>query len=349
MLVPARAERYDGPASSSLAPPHAGTVIARTRLVATALLLTALAACARHRATPPASPAASSAAPSRAGRVTVVDLTPRFLAFFDSASARPSMSADERYAMWRRLYGFAAVPPTPLGQQFARRLLDGAWTRYPAALPRIRRGTLALGVSPDSVLDRVSSLLGCGDSVRVRLVVFVGGFEANAFTGGPPGALPTINIPVEAGDPARAMAHEFTHAVHRSSACAGFGNAYRQSLAELVMSEGVAMRAVEKLSPGHPPTYYTTAAPGWFESAESKRDAILRGVRAHLAEDSVATVERFTFGQGSAGLPREAYYAGWVLVGTLLDEGMSMHEIATMRPEELTALLTRTIDRIVGK
>ena len=43
--------------------------------------------------------------------VEVVDLTPRFLAFYDSATV---LHADtgERWNLWRSLYHFAAVPPT---------------------------------------------------------------------------------------------------------------------------------------------------------------------------------------------------------------------------------------------
>ena len=83
--------------------------------------------------------------------------------------------------MWKRLYGFAAVPPTPFGDSLARRLLDGAWTRYPDSLPRIRKGVASFGVNPDVELGRVVSLLGCGQNTRVRLIGFVGGFEDNAF------------------------------------------------------------------------------------------------------------------------------------------------------------------------
>src|SRR5439155_25554384 len=115
---------------------------------------------------------ANATAPSSGG-VTVVDLTPRFLAFYDSATAQHA-EADQRWALWKRLYGVAAVLPTPFGQELARRLLDSAWARYPAALPTIRRGVAVLGVSPDSVLRSVVALFTCGENVRMRLTVLVG-------------------------------------------------------------------------------------------------------------------------------------------------------------------------------
>jgi hypothetical protein len=277
----------------------------------------------------------------RPGGVTITDLSPRFLAFYDSATAA-SLDPSERWMMWKRLYGFAAVPPTPFGDSLARRLLDSAWTRYPNAIPRIRKGVASFGVNPDVQLDRVVSLLGCGQGTRVRLIAFVGGFEDNAFAFSTNG-IPTVAIPVEAGDPQKSMIHEFTHAVHRSSGCADFKSGYGQSLGELVISEGVAMRVVQALVPGRPEYYYVAHAQEWLDTARIRRNAILDGVRDHTADVGAAAVQRFTFGQGTTGLSREAYYAGWEIVGELLRSGMSFHDIATTPPSRFQALIGRAV------
>lgn len=279
--------------------------------------------------------------------VVVLDLTPKFLAFYDSATARP-LDPDARWALWKHLDGFAAVPPTPFGvDTLARRLLDAAWPRYPAALPRIRQGVAAYGVVPDSVLGRVAAVLGCGAPPRVRLVAFVGGFEANAFAYGSSDGLPTVAVPIEAGDAARAMAHEFAHIIHRGR-CTTFTSGYAQGLAELVVTEGVAMQVVAQLFPGDSAASYVQApgAPGWFAAASARRTAILQGVRAHATERGVAAVQRFTFGGGTTGLPREAYYAGWEITEALLRGGMSLHDIASTPPERLPALIASVVDRL---
>lgn len=282
-----------------------------------------------------------------ASRVEVVDLTGRFLAFYDSASSR-GVDADERWALWRRLYGFAAVPPTAFGQQLARQLLDSAWTRYPAALAQIRRGVAALGMSPDSAVQRVADLLKCGDSVKVRLRLFVGGFEGNAFAWGMRDGWSNIAVPVEAGNPIRSMIHEVTHAIHRDG-CAKFRTDYGQSLAELIVTEGLAMRVVESALPGHDATFYIEAAPGWLAEARARRDSILAGISAHLTDSGPETVQRFTFGTGATGLRREAYYAGWEIVGALKELfGMSLHEIATADPADYPVLIQRVIKEIAG-
>ena len=279
-------------------------------------------------------------------RVTVEDLTPRFLAFFDSANAAGA-DADQRWALWKRLYHFAAIPPTPFGDTLARRLLDSAWSRYPAALTRIRQGAAILPVKPESVLTRVTRLLRCGEETRVRLIVFVGGFEANAFAFTGPGQIRVVAIPIEAGDATRSMTHEFAHAVHRGG-CTAFSADYDQSLGELVVSEGLAMRVVEQLVPGHDAAYYTTAAPGWLQAAEAQRIGILRGIREHAAEHG--TAQRFTFGGGTTGVTREAYYAGWILVGVMQSElGMSLHDIAVTPASEYPELVRRAIDRAIGR
>ena len=279
--------------------------------------------------------------------VDVVDLSPKFLAFYDSAVAR-HLDPDARWALWKRTYGFAAVPPTPFGDSLARRLLDSAWSHYPDSLSRIRRGVAALGISPGVELQRVITLLGCGTGTRARVVAFVGGFEDNAFAYSSKDGLPTVALPIETGDARRSVDHEFTHAVHRSSRCASITRGYDQSLAELVVSEGIAMRVVQALEPGHPDTYYVNGKQAWFDSAQAHQAAILRGVREHLTEAGVPVVQRFTFGNGTTGLGREGYYAGWVIVGALLQHGVSFHEIATTHPDKIPALLLRGMDLLVS-
>src|SRR5260370_33252092 len=47
--------------------------------------------------------------------IEVVDLTPRFLKFYETAIAEKA-SPEPRWQLWQQLYGFAAVPPTPGGK-----------------------------------------------------------------------------------------------------------------------------------------------------------------------------------------------------------------------------------------
>lgn len=298
------------------------------------------AGCVAHQAPSVVSRSVDSTA--HGSHVTVVDLSKKFLVFFDSAS-RTRLDPDARWAMWKRLYAFAAVPPGPFGDTLARRLFEGAWDRYPGALARIRRGADGFGFVPDTILQQVAGLLGCGGNTRVQLIAFVGGFEGNAFAFPGPDGTQSIAIPLEAGEPRGALVHEVTHAVHHSSGCASITSGYEQSLPELVMSEGLAMRVAERLIPGQSSIHYIAGSQAWLDSANARRTAILNGIQQHISEAGAATAQRFTFGTGSTGLQREGYYAGWVVTGALLDSGLSLHDIAITPSARLVTLISRGI------
>ena len=207
--------------------------------------------------------------------VEVVDLTPNFLRFYDAALAE-NAGPDRRWQLWQQFYGFAAVPPTPEGKTLARSLLDKAWSRYPKHLDRIRKGSLNLRPSPQGILDSIVRLLGAQETdITIKLIVFVGGFEDNAFAFVDNG-LPTVAIPIEIGDKdlREAMTHEFTHAVH--SRLAGLPGDYVRPVAELVLAEGLAERVTEKLIPGQKPEIYTNAhSPVWLNEANRNAAANL--------------------------------------------------------------------------
>jgi hypothetical protein len=271
----------------------------------------------------------------------ITDLTPRFLRFYGQAHAEDA-DAERRWELWRELYGFAAVPPTPDGQALARRLLDDAWGRYPRVMARIERGAAGLEPAPGPALDAVAELLGYTDAATVRLTVYVGGLEDNAYALRVDG-VPVVCLPVEMEPARRAliMPHEFTHAVHMLSA--DLSGAWERPIAQLVIEEGLATRATATLAPGRPPAAYVAdldaGGADWFAQCAAREDALLDGLRPFLADSSSASVARFTVGAGTTGLPREAYYAGWVVVGRLLAQGCTLAELAATPADALPALV----------
>lgn len=60
----------------------------------------------------------------------------KFETFYADAMAKP-LDADARFALWQKEDGIASVPPGPTGDQMARKLLDDAWSRYPALVPTL--------------------------------------------------------------------------------------------------------------------------------------------------------------------------------------------------------------------
>ena len=55
--------------------------------------------------------------------LSITDLSPKFLALYEEA-VRENASPNVRWEPWKKLYHFAAVPPTPEGEKMAGVLLD---------------------------------------------------------------------------------------------------------------------------------------------------------------------------------------------------------------------------------
>lgn len=278
-------------------------------------------------------------------KLTIVDLAPRFLDFYAAAQ---DASPDERWALWGRKYGFAAVPPTPEGQKIARTLLEGAWTRYPEALPVIRAGGTAMQPAPMPVLQDLARLLALEGPFEMQVRTYVGGFDTNAFTSMTKG-VPTVSIPLEMSPAQREMIlrHEMAHAVHLATA--GLDGGWERSIAQTIVQEGIALRAVEALLPGRTPAEYIEHRPGWYAEAMPRTGAILRGVAPALEAKDGETVFRFTMGNGTTGLDREAYLAGWVVVGELMRQGRTLAEIARVPSSQMPALVRGAIASILER
>lgn len=287
-------------------------------------------------------PAAETRIESGDVTISVIDLTPRFLDFYEKA-AKPGVTPDQRFALWEEFYGFAAVPPTPEGKAMARELLDEAWDKYPAALDVIRRGAGGMKPSPEVVVAEVRQLLGHEGPFKVRYVTYVGGFDNNAFVGGAGDTL-MIAMPVEMSEEERlrTLRHEMTHAVH--TVVAKLSGGWERSVAELMVQEGLAMRTARALQPDAPERLFLAEhRPGWIDEAMAKTPAILNGIRPVLASKDSQTVFRFTVGTGATGTEREAYVAGWLVVGHWLKQGRTLAEIARIPEADMVAEVEKAL------
>lgn len=303
---------------------------------------------ARYSALAAALALAAPAAAQEEPRVTlqVTDLSPRFLRFYDAAVAE-NADAERRWALWKEHYGFAALPPVPQRDSMARALLDGAWTRYPEVLDRIRGGAAAMQPPAEPMLRRVAALLGARDTLTVRLVAYVGAREGNAYFFDNAGTL-NVAVPLEE-DPAwreLVLAHEMTHAVHHR--LSGFSGGWERSIARTLFAEGLAARATEALYPGRPAEAYLEHRPGWLAAASAEGDRILRGLLPHLRASDSPTVMRFTMGTGTTGTEREAYFAGWRVIGHLLAQGHTFPQLARLSEAEIPALVETAIAQILA-
>jgi hypothetical protein len=279
--------------------------------------------------------------------VKIHDLTPKFLTFYDDAT-REQAAPDQRWMLWKRDYDFAAVPPTPAGQTMARKMLDDAWPRYPAALDRIRTGAAGMTPDPRTTAQAIAGLLKPVDPIKIAVVVYVGAFENNAFTAAQDGMI-MVAVPIEAAAEQRKlrMTHEMTHAIQIGMG--SFSGGWIRTVGTTVLTEGLAMRVTQKLNPDVPSTEFTEGRPGWLAEADSKRIAILKDVQGVLSSKGADDVMRYTIGKGQAGIEREAYYAGWLVVGYWLEHGMSFADIARIPESDMPDRVGEAIQKLLAE
>jgi hypothetical protein len=283
-------------------------------------------------------------------RVSIDDEVVKFVRFYGKATSSP-LSADERWALWQKDYGLAAVPPTPFGQTLARKQLDTIWERYATLIPRLPALTERARSLAAPTLRAIAGVFGDGDEApAINLILFVGQFDNNAFAGPMRDDVPTVYLPVEMTDVDVALAHEFAHAVHKR--VGHLTNGYIAPIGETLLMEGIAMRAAQQVRPGHDKAAYTPATvygSEWLKTCESNANEILRGIAPYLDSVDAEITTRFTYGKGTTGLNDELYCAGWVLVEQLVTDGYTYRTLVRLREAELPAFVSRAITDRLGR
>ncbi|MFN2458608.1 MAG: DUF2268 domain-containing putative Zn-dependent protease, partial [Chitinophagaceae bacterium] len=140
--------------------------------------------------------------------------------------------------------------------------------------------------------------------------------------------------------------HELTHAVHTITA--NLSKSWERSIAQTVLMEGLAMKATEKLIPGLKPEVYTHAhSDTWLSEADKHQIDILKGIQKHLNDSSSEVTSKFLFGNGTTGTPREAYYAGWIIVGYLEKQGMTLANLVKLSQDSISRVINNAINDII--
>ncbi len=109
--------------------------------------------------------------------IEIINLVPKFLDFYKKAKG---CDCETRFELWKKHYGFAAVPPGEEGELLARQQFEAAWENYENVIPFLEQW------SPDiqaihQYLSKIKSKLAYEQSVDVALIFFVGAFDGNAF------------------------------------------------------------------------------------------------------------------------------------------------------------------------
>lgn len=272
--------------------------------------------------------------------LVVKDLSPKFLKFYELAK---DADPDRRWELWQEHYRFAAVPPTEEGMRAARQMLDASFHRYPEVMDSILAGPAGFRPDPQASLDAVCQLLGFDGDLEVSFVTYVGNLEPNAFAVTMNGRS-LVHFPLDCPDEEFrrfTLPHEFAHIVHMRL-CSSPGG-YVKPVGFLAMMEGLAIWTSQQVSPGLPEARYIEFEPGWLDRCREQEQAILTGIRPWLTVASEEAMWRFTMGTGPAGLNREAYYAGWRVVGYLLEQGRTLAELARIPEDEVATLFDKTI------
>jgi hypothetical protein len=218
------------------------------------------------------------------------------------------------------------VPPGPEGDKMAHQLLDSAWAKYPALMPKISSLQKQSDAGAREAFDEVNVLFETkGPPIHSRLVLYVGQFDNNAYTVPPrDGHLATVMMPIENVQLRLALAHS----VHIQ--LAHVQNSFGAPIGETMFLEGLAMRTTQRVFPGSPETAYTEMADDkdWLAECYRKEDAVLAGIVPDLDKSGSEIAMEYTFGQGHNGMHRQAYCAAWIVMGRVLDTGHTFSELA---------------------
>lgn len=269
--------------------------------------------------------------------IEILNLVPKFLDFYNKATGRDE---ETRFELWKKHYGFAAVPPGEEGALLARQQLEAAWEKYEKVIPSLEQW------SPDSekiqqYLSKIKSVLEYNESVDVVLLFFVGAFDGNAFATPYGENRIAVCLPIEDGENQIVMVHELTHLVHGK--ITGVTMSWERPVASLVVQEGLATQLSRYLVPGYKDEVYVEAQEGWLQECHKDTKQILQGMKPYLQECSAERIFQFTMGSGTTGKMREGYFAGWKLIGDMLEDGWSFSDIARIREEDMADALVKYI------
>lgn len=286
-------------------------------------------------------------ASAAAHHLDIVNEVPKFQKFYADATKRP-LSEAARWALWNREYGIAAVPPGPKHDQIARKLLDSAWPKYPALLAKLPALSKEAEAEARALFEKDNVLLGTqNDSIHVRVVLYVGQFDHNAFTIPPMNDnLATVFMPVDDYHLKVAIAHELTHAINIQ--IAHVKNGFGAPVGETVFMEGLAMRTSQKAVAGLPDKAYAAdpSQKGWMQKCYARQGAVLAGIQPDLDKQGNAIAMKYVYGDGNTGMHREVYCAAWVVTGHMLKSGWTLAKLAHVPETKMVSTVNAAISRI---
>ncbi|HLR65574.1 MAG TPA: hypothetical protein VK105_00355 [Virgibacillus sp.] len=261
----------------------------------------------------------------------ILNLVPKFLKFFELAN-QEYVNESERWNLWKEHYNFAALPPGY--DQQARKQLNQTWMKYQSNINQIRNWSPDQ-INIESFFAEIKTLLGSDEDIPFVIVFFVSAFDNSAFVAPYDEHKSMLCLPIENQLSDIIVVHELTHIVHATTASLEMN--WERPVAELMLQEGLALHVSKYLVPGKNDEEYIEMGveQGWLQSCHKHRTKILNGITPYLSDSKGEVIEKFTFGTGASGHKREAYYAGWELVGAELKRGVSFKQLASITPKDI--------------
>jgi hypothetical protein len=276
-------------------------------------------------------------------KVEVINLIPKFLMFYEKANVE-GLDNNDRWSLWEEYYNFAAVPPGDDGRKLAKKLFEQAWGKYQEHIDYITKWSPSQQ-KVENYLNEVKDMLGCDISINFVLIYFVGAFEENAFVAPYDQKRLALCLPIENASSDILLVHELSHIVH--SRTANLSAEWERTIASTILQEGLAAQISKYLVPGKSDELYIENIKNWLKSCEAQREKIIKGIFPYLEDSSSETVYKFTTGNGTTNHEREAYYVGWELVKTLLEEDVTFEELAKIKEEDIPNFLLDNFKKLL--
>ena len=285
--------------------------------------------------------------------VTIDDITPDFLAFWDRAEGRP---VAEQRRLWREAY---EEPHRTLFEAYYRRQarpddLEAALARFAETAPRLRAGVPALRRDIERIIPAVGRLFAAPDVDR-RWVLMVGLFSADGWVDvmdGEPVCFCAVES-VEDLDRAEVLlAHEAAHVDHER--CQPDGWRGMDTVGHALFLEGLAVLASVRVNsgtdeaghlwPGRRRTPGGQAVGDWLAECEAAWADTRAALLGDLHREDAETFAAYFLGRRAhENVPiRVGYFVGYRLLAALAGD-RPVADMARWSAERVFAEIARAL------
>ncbi|UOR13246.1 hypothetical protein [Halobacillus amylolyticus] len=272
--------------------------------------------------------------------IKITHLKDEFLAFYNQAVTSKA-HPDERFKLWKQLYGFSVTQSGNQDDQLSKDMLDHAFPQYAYAVDRIEH------FEPNheeiaTLLAAVKEELNYLPTVHMSIVFFVGNFESDPFLQTDDVDHITLYYPIEKDLKQLDLAKELARAIY----CLKLGDSspFAKSIAHITLQEGIALHTAEKVN-----TSFALSVPSysWMNVCKQEPNRIMINLLPHIKRNDYEALYSFTKGRGASGFFNEAIFVGWVAVKHLLNQGKTLSELAAIPEEKVTAFIEQTLYNVL--